>query len=107
MNVESAEVQQPTGNQSPSTNGTPVSNSTTSISSDATNGSASEQSTKLVNGGSSEGGASSSLSSISLHNHIEEVPVLNKPKFFFTHVNRFGHTVEGEPNLKDTGMDVY
>jgi len=66
----------------------------------------------------SEGGASSSSSTTtsgistlstdtsnsSLHNHIEEVPVVEKPKFFFTPVNRFGHT-EGA-RLEDTGMSI-
>ena len=45
-------------------------------------------------------------SSSSLHNHIEEVPVTEKPKFVFTPVNRFGHATNEEAKLKDNGMNV-
>ena len=72
-----------------------------------------------ANNDSSEGGASSSssLSSINhlsppsmdannggiLHGHVEEVPIVEKPKFLFTPVNRFGNTVKEGEHLENTG----
>ena len=78
-----------------------------------------------ANNDSSEGGASSSSSSSSssslssinhlsppsmdannggtLHGHVEEVPTVEKPKFLFTPVNRFGNTVKEGEHLENTG----
>lgn len=94
LNVERVEVEQSTNSKAPaSTNGVSVGNRTTD--------SVEQQSTQLVNSGSSEGGSSMAstdgASSVSvdnnntLHNHIEDVPVVEKAEFFFTPVNRFGH----------------
>ena len=69
--------------------------------------SAEHQSPQAVNKDSTEGGASSSTnngvssvamdtSSSSSYNHIEEVPVNEKPMFVFTPVNRFGHAPNEE-----------
>ena len=48
--------------------------------------------------------ASSLDPSTSLPNHVEEVPDVEKPKFFFTPVNRFGVTVGNQ--LEDKGMYI-
>ena len=110
MNVVRSEVQQSTSNQAASTNNTMSSSSSGVIGS-----SVEKQSAQLVNNDRSEGGASSfnisrvfsvtvDTSSSSLHNHIEEVAVVDKPKFFFTPVNRFGCAVNELTKLEDTGM---
>ena len=117
VNVERAEIQQ---SRTPSNNIATISNSTTSIGSSnsgSTRTSAEQQSPQAVNNNSSEGGASSTTSngvssvamdasSSSLHNHIEEVPVSEKPKFVFTPVNRFGYAANEETKLKDSGMNI-
>ena len=90
--------------QSPSTNGTFLSNS---ISSNTTIGLVEKQSPQLVNNDTSEGGASSSSSTSggsSLHSHIEEVPAIDKPDFIFTPVNRFGNAVQEGKHIEDIGM---
>ena len=52
-----------------------------------------------------EGGVASTSGTSSMdatvQNHVKEVPVVEKPKFFFTPVNRFGNT-EGS-QLEDKG----
>ena len=115
--MERAEIQQ---SRMLSNNSATVSNSTTSISSSNSSGtrtSAEQQSPQAVNNNSSEEGASSTTSngvssvamdtgSSSLHNHIEEVPVIEKPKFVFTPVNRFGYAANEETKLKDSGMNI-
>ena len=46
-------------------------------------------------------------SSSSLHNHIEEVLVNEKPKFVFTPVNRFGYVPDEEAKIRYTGMNAW
>ena len=116
--MDRGEVQQSASNQTPSGNSATVSNSTASIGSNSsTMTSAEQQSPQAVNKDSAEGGASSTTSSgvspvtmdtssSSLHNHIEEVPVIEKPKFVFTPVNRFGHAANEEAKIRDTGMNA-
>ena len=53
----------------------------------------------------STSGTSSLGTSNSLPNHVEEVPAVKKPKFFFVPVNRFGSSPTQASKLEDKGTN--